>query len=133
MTTAGNAMSVLLVDDEAEFASTLAERLRLRGYEANAVFDGESALKLLEQNKTRENFDVVLLDMLLPGIHGTELLDRIRELCPGLPVVLLTGQAGSQEGVECLSHGVRACLAKPLVLGELLSLFRKLQQEKANA
>ena len=73
------------------------------------------------------------MNMLRPVIHGGVLVRRVRERRPGLAVVLLTGQAGSEDGVEGLRSGARACLAKPLDLGELLVLFGQLQEEKADA
>ena len=113
---------VLIVDDEAEFATTLAERLKLRGYEASVALDGESALKRLES----VHADIVLLDVMLPGMHGIEVLRRIRELKPELPVILLTGQAGAKDGIEGMKQGARGYLGKPVDLGELLEVFASL-------
>lgn len=118
MTTA-QSRTVLIVDDEAEFATTLAERLKLRGYAASVALDGESALKRLEN----EDADIVLLDVMLPGMHGIEVLRRIRERQPDLPVILLTGQAGARDGIEGMKQGARGYLGKPVDLGELLDLF----------
>ena len=108
--------SILLVDDEVEFASTLAERLKLRGYSAAVSPDGENALKRLQS----EHYDLILLDIMLPGMHGIEVLRRIRHERPDLPVILLTGQAGAKDGIEGMKLGARAYLAKPVDIGELL-------------
>ena len=115
-------LAVLIVDDETEFAFTLAERLNLRGYAANVAIDGEKALKFLESEKA----DVVLLDLMLPGMHGIEVLRCIRERRPELPVILLTGQAGAKDGIEGMKQGARGYLGKPVDLGELLDLFATL-------
>lgn len=118
----GKAPAVLLVDDEMEFATTLADRLRLRCYNASVAGDGESALKRVQA----EAFDLVLLDLMLPGMHGLEVLRRIRKSRPELPVVLLTGQAGAKEGIEGMKEGARGYLSKPVDLKELLDLFAEL-------
>lgn len=119
--------SILLVDDEAEFISTLAERLRLRGYSATVALDGESALKILET----EHADLALLDVMLPGMHGIEVLRRIRERLPDLPVILLTGQAGAKDGIEGMKQGAKGYLTKPVDLRELLELFDSIRQSGA--
>lgn len=111
--------AVLLVDDEAEFAATLAERLKLRHFAASVALDGESALKRLET----EHFDLVLLDVMLPGMHGIEVLRRMRALRPDLSVILLTGQAGARDGIEGMKEGAKGYLTKPVDLHELLELF----------
>ena len=121
--------AILLVDDEAEFASTLAERLTLRDFRASVVLDGESALNRLAD----EPFDLVLLDVMLPGMHGIEVLRRIRELRPELPVVLLTGQAGAKDGIEGMKQGAKGYLTKPVDLRELLDLFDSLGKGESDA
>lgn len=114
--------AILLVDDEAEFALTLAERLKLRGYEAEVALDGESALKKVAE----KHFALALLDVMLPGMHGIEVLRRMKEKQPGLPVILLTGQAGAKEGIEGMKEGASAYLSKPVDLHELLNTFGEL-------
>ena len=121
--------AVLLVDDEAEFASTLAERLNLRGFSASVALDGESALARLEE----EDFDLVLLNVMLPGMHGIEVLRRIRESYPALPVILLTGQAGAKDGIEGMKQGAGGYLTKPVDLHELLELAASLGMEADHA
>lgn len=114
-----NRPAILLVDDEAEFASTLAERLILRNFSASVALDGETALKRIAADPV----DLVLLDVMLPGMHGIEVLRRIRETRPELPVILLTGQAGARDGIEGMKQGAKGYLTKPVDLRELLDLF----------
>lgn len=116
--------ALLLVDDETEFVSTLAERLKLRGFSATVAFDGENALQLI----ARGHFDLILLDVMLPGLHGIEVLRRIREQNPALPVILLTGQAGAKHGIEGMKHGAKGYLSKPVDLRELLDLIESLTE-----
>ena len=113
------APSILLIDDEVEFVSTLAERLELRGYSTATVYDGESALVRLSAQPA----DIVLLDVMLPGMHGIEVLRRIRTLFPDIAVVLLTGQAGAKDGIEGMKQGAKGYLSKPVDLSELLELI----------
>ena len=119
MLTQGSGKHILLIDDEVEFAVTLAERLTLRGYAASVAADGEEGLARLEQ----ENFDFVLLDMMLPGIRGLDVLQRIRQKQPNLPVILLTGNAAAKDGIQGMKQGARGYLIKPVDLQELLELI----------
>jgi len=121
--TQNTALSILLVDDEVEFVSTLAERLGLRGYKTTTVHNGEDALVHLSAHPA----DIVLLDVMLPGMHGIEVLRRIRALFPQMPVILLTGQAGARDGIEGMKQGAKGYLSKPVDLSELLELVVNVQ------
>lgn len=120
---------VLVIDDEAEFATTLAERLNLRDFAASVAPDGESALELLERTGARA-VDLVLLDVMLPGMHGIEVLRRIKAMRFDLPVILLTGQAGARDGIEGMKEGAAGYLTKPVDLAELLDLFAELKSQR---
>ena len=130
MTDAQKPLSLLIVDDEQDFALTLAERLELRGFIPGVVFDGASAL---ERVRGGEHFDLVLLDVMLPGMSGLMVLRGMHEMRPGLPVVLLTGNTSSQDGLEGMRQGARACINKPVDLQELLSLFAEIAKENLHA
>lgn len=127
--TESTGLRILLVDDEGEFASTLAERLNLRGFSASVALSGESALERINT----ETFDLILLDMMLPGMHGIEVLRRIRVHDSELPVILLTGQTGVKEGIEGMKEGARGYLTKPVDLRELLDLFVELRAGGSHA
>jgi DNA-binding response OmpR family regulator len=107
---------ILLVDDEKEFVSTLAERLRLRGIQATEANTGEEALRLVET----ESPHVVILDVKMPGMGGLETLRRLKSSQPEIPVILLTGIGTEQEGAEGLSLGAYDVLMKPLQIDELI-------------
>ena len=111
---------ILLVDDEKEFVSTLAERLRLRGIHAVEANSGEEALRLLDA----EPPEVVVLDVKMPGMSGLEVLRRIRSSHPDIPVILLTGIGTEQEGTEGLTLGASDFLMKPLQIDELIKRMR---------
>ena len=111
-----NEWNILLVDDEVEFVTTLAERLDLRGIAARVAHDGESALKAVAEDEPH----VMVLDVMMPGMKGIEVLQRVREQHPAVQVVLLTGQGKTRDGIEGMRHGAFAYLMKPLDIEELI-------------
>ena len=116
-----NEWNVLLVDDEKEFVTTLSERLHLRGVQSRTAFDGQEALRLIEENPPQ----VVVLDMMMPGMGGLEVLERIRRRHPDIPVILLTGHSSTQDGMKGMRLGAFDYLVKPLNIGELIEKIRK--------
>jgi len=114
-------LKVLVVDDEEEFLLTLTQRLRLRGIETQTALDGEEGLRLLEMDQP----DVVILDVLMPGLGGLEVLQRIKLLEPGVPVILLTGKGTSKEGIEGMRLGAFDYLMKPVDVDELIQKIRE--------
>ncbi len=113
-------MRILVVDDEQELVQTLLERLELRGLSAEGVTRGPDALQKLR----RGSFDVVLVDVKMPGMGGLELLREIRRTRPQLAVVLLTGHGSAQLAEEGLRLGASAYLMKPVKLEALLEILR---------
>jgi DNA-binding NtrC family response regulator len=111
-------MRVLLVDDEVEFVSTLSERLNLRNFDAQTATSGEEALMKIDQSPP----DLVLLDMLMPGMNGIEVLKRIKQDHPQIKVILLTGR-GSVDGVQEVREGAYDCLMKPIQIEELMQIM----------
>jgi len=108
--------NILLVDDEVEFISTLAERLELRGINARVTHDGESALREVADEEPQ----VMVLDVMMPGLKGLDVLQRVRESHPKVQVILLTGQGKTRDGIEGMRYGAFAYLMKPLDLEELI-------------
>ncbi|MDR3603961.1 MAG: response regulator [Syntrophaceae bacterium] len=111
-----NGWKVLLVDDEKDFALTLAERLGMRGIQVSTAFSGEEALNLLETYQP----DVMVLDLMMPGMSGSTVLGRVKNLYPNLAVILLTGLSSTAEGVSGISQGAFDFLIKPLQIEELI-------------
>jgi len=114
-------LKILLVDDEEEFVTTLAERLELRGLQARVALNGEAALKMIEADTP----EIVILDVMMPGIGGFEVLRRIKAQHPQLPVILLTGRGSEKEGVKGMQLGAFDYLMKPLNIEELI---KKMQE-----
>lgn len=112
---------VLLVDDEAEFVTTLAERLRLRGIPVRTSTDGEEALRMIETDPPQ----VVVLDVLMPGLGGLEVLKRIKADFRKVKVILLTGQGSTWDGIQGMRMGVFDYLMKPLNINELIEKIRE--------
>lgn len=106
---------VLVIDDEEEFATALAERLKLRGYEARAVFNAEDAVGAVLNNPPQ----VIVLDVKMPGISGIDVFRAVRQIAPGVEVIVLSGHGG----VEVLSKefgGEKVdCAIKPVDFDEL--------------
>ncbi len=112
---------VLLVDDEREFAEALSERLTLRHMNAVVANDGQEALELVEQ----EEPEVMVLDLMLPGLDGMEVLREIKHRHPRVEVVVLTGHGSPQDQRACLEAGAFAYLQKPVEVEELSEVLRR--------
>jgi len=117
---------VLLVDDEEEFVETLAERMRSRGMDVATSGSGVDALQLVED----EDFDVVVLDLKMPGIDRLDALKRIKRRRPDIQVVLLTGYATVEKGVEAIKEGALEFLEKPVDLASLTDAIHKAKATK---
>ncbi|WP_448384084.1 response regulator [Desulfosoma sp.] len=112
---------VLLVDDEREFVTTLGERLEIRGLTVRIAYDGPEALQALEA----EPFDVVVLDVRMPGLSGLEILKRMKTSRPDVPIILLTGHSATRDGIEGMRLGAFDYLMKPIDIDRLLEKMRE--------
>lgn len=112
---------VLLVDDEREFVQTLSQRLKTRNLESSIAYDGEQALDMLQEDVP----DVIVLDLLMPGIDGIETLRRVKRSHPDVEVIILTGHGSDREQAEAEDLGAFAYLRKPVNVNELAQLMRE--------
>ncbi len=110
----------LLVDDEEELVSTLQERLGFRGIEAEFVTKGKDAIHLL----TQQEFDVLVLDIKMPGIGGLELAKIIKEKYPQMPILLITGHGSAGIGLEEIPDAAFECLPKPINIDVLIEKMK---------
>jgi DNA-binding NtrC family response regulator len=122
---------VLIVDDEAHFCRSLLKILNARGIEAFAVNRGEDALEEIARNP----YDVVLLDVKMPGISGIEVLKRMKERGIKAEVIVLSGHASVDTAVEIVKYGAYDYLLKPCDTDELLvkisnAYEQRLEKEK---
>ncbi len=112
--------SILVIDDEAAIRESLEVLLTLEGYSVSMAVDGEEGLRTLEQ----ENFDLVLLDLALPGQSGLELLPQIKERQPELPVIMITAYGTVDNVVEAVRAGAENFVQKPWDNEKLLADIR---------
>ena len=123
-------MRVLVVDDEPAVREALERALRLAGYEVELAADGEEALLRLSLRPAAA--DVVLLDVLMPGLDGVEVCRRLRRLGNGVPVLLLTARDGVDDRVAGLDAGADDYVVKPFALEELFARVRALLRRSGN-
>ena len=110
------ASRILIVEDEKHLAEALAHNLKFEGYETTVVGDGEAALERLAV----EESDLVVLDVMLPGISGFEVCERLREMGNRVPVLFLTARNTDADRLEGLRHGGDDYMTKPFLLEELV-------------
>lgn len=123
--------SILIVQDQDDLRSVLARMLVSRGYDVLAVSRGEEAMEVIESGRP---FDLVITDVGLPGIRGTELAQRVRALLPGTAVMLTTGFGEMvAEPVPETELDVDDVVSKPFTLDELLSRMRRVLDTKRSA
>jgi len=121
-------VSVLIVDDEKEFADSLAERLSLRGFAVRAAYSGEEGLASLGDRSA----EVVLLDLSMPGMGGLETLAQIRSRQgEETEVIVLTGHASVASAIEGMKRGAFDYLEKPVDMGKLVDTIRRAQNRRA--
>jgi len=117
---------MLLVDDEDDFRTTLANRLKLRKIDITDVASGSEAIELVRQ----KSFDVAIIDVKMPGIDGIETLKQIKQLQPDIEIVMLTGHASIESGMEAMKLGAYDYVMKPCDIDELLIKTGEAYQNK---
>ena len=115
-------MRILIVEDERALCDTLAKSLKRKGYETDVCYDGESALEWM----LAEKYDLILLDLNLPGRDGMELLRALRERDRETRVLILSARSRISDKVEGLDCGTNDYLVKPFHLEELEARVRSL-------
>ncbi len=115
---------ILLVDDEEEFVSTLAERIETRGAKVVTATSGQEAIDKIKD----ENFDAIVLDLQMPGMNGIETMKSILEKKPDMQVILLTGYGTIERGVEAVKKGAMDFLEKPI---DIKKLMEKIAEAKS--
>lgn len=119
--------SILLVDDEFKLVQSLTKGLAEEGYTVRSATDGESARGLMNG----ESFDAVVLDWMLPGTSGVDLLAEVRQSGDATPVLLLTARDTVEDRVQGLDAGADDYLVKPFAFEELLARLRALLRRRA--
>ena len=114
-------IKVLLVDDEEEFVTTLAERLQLRNIIPLVATDGNEALRIIDTERP----PVVVVDVMMPVLGGLDVLQQIKSRYPKIQVILLTGRGSAQDGIKGMRLGAFDYLMKPV---KIEGLIRKMNE-----
>lgn len=115
-------MRILIVEDEMELCDTIAEGLKLDGYAVDTCYHGENACELM----LIENYDLVVLDLNLPGMDGMDVLQEVRKVNQEMKVLILSARDGVMDKVKGLDAGANDYLAKPFAFDELEARIRSL-------
>jgi DNA-binding NtrC family response regulator len=114
-------IDLLLVDDDADYRETVARRFVRRGFQVQEATHGEQALQLADLRQ----FDVVVLDLVMPGMSGIQVLEHLKLKHPECEVILLTGQGTIETAVQAMKLGANDFLTKPFPLADLEVLIEK--------
>ena len=117
---------LLFVDDEPALRALMAERLTERGFQVEQADSGERALQLLEQFA----FDVVVTDLRMPGIDGTQVIRAALERYPGIVAIVITGYGTVRDAVEAIKRGAADFVAKPFQFDELMHVLQKALEQR---
>lgn len=117
---------VLLVDDEEDFLSTLSERLVVRGLKVTAVTRGEDAVAKIDE----QTYDLIVLDLAMPGIGGLEALKRIKQKQPDAEIIILSGQGSIKTSIEAMKLGAEDFLQKPVDMADLLQKISDAKEKR---
>ncbi|MEI6831155.1 MAG: response regulator [Candidatus Omnitrophota bacterium] len=113
---------ILIVDDEEAVRDLFSELLKKEGYKTNTCATGEETLELLK----KENFDVVLLDIKLPGVSGLEVLKNIRDSYSNLPVVMITGFGYDEDLISKTKQlGCSGYIGKNMPISQIITTFKQ--------
>lgn len=123
-------MRILLAEDEKELSNALVTILRHNNYSVDAVYDGLSAAEYIENG---DNYDAVILDIMMPKMDGISVLKRIRAGGNAVPVLLLTAKAEVDDRVRGLDSGADDYLTKPFAVKELLARLRSITRRQTQA
>lgn len=128
-------MKLLFIDDEQTFLKYLAKRLVLDGFEVTTTFSGEEGVEAA----SKQDFDVAVVDLQMPGIDGIEVQRRLKDLQPNLPCIVLTGHGSVENALESGKYNAFKFLSKPVDMETLIDTinaaydFRLEQQKQSSA
>ena len=119
--------TVLVVDDEKNIRLTFSETMTQMGFDTRTASNGEEALTKMQGSE----FDLVLLDLRMPGMDGIEVLRRIRERCPKVRVIMITAHGTVESAVEAMKLGAVDFIQKPCTPDEIRELVGKVMEREA--
>jgi len=118
-------MKILLVDDEKEFVSTLAERLAFRGMDAVSVNSGFEALTAMENG----DVDLIVMDLKMSGLNGLETMRKIKERHGDIPFIMITGHCEESDMLAGKDLGATSCMVKPVKIEALLEVIEEIGKQ----
>ena len=120
-------MRILLAEDEREMSNALVAILKHNNYSVDAVYDGAEALDY----GLSENYDAIILDIMMPKMNGIEVLEKLRENGIHTPILMLTAKSQIEDRIHGLDKGADDYLSKPFAMGELLARVRAMSRRKS--
>lgn len=118
------AKKLLIVEDEETFRESLRRVLMQEGYEVDSVGSSEAALKILDE----KNYELIITDIILPGVNGIQLLRKCREKNPSVKFIIITAFASIETAVEAIRNGAFDYLVKPIQHQEIKNTIKKALQ-----
>ncbi len=120
-------VKILVIEDEPKVVAFLKKGLEEQGYDVDAVYDGQIGEKMINN----EDYDLIILDVIIPGINGIELCKRIREKDNQIPILMLTALGTTDDKVEGFDAGADDYLVKPFEFKELLARIKSLTKRSS--
>lgn len=120
-------MRILLAEDEKEMSNALVAILKHNNYSVDAVYNGTDALDY----GLSENYDVIILDIMMPKMNGIEVLEKLRNNGIHTPILMLTAKSQIEDRIAGLDKGADDYLSKPFAMGELLARVRAMSRRKS--
>ena len=120
-------MRILLAEDEEELSNALVAILKHNNYSIDPVYDGEDALDYAMS----DNYDVIILDIMMPKLSGLKVLQKLRKQGINTPILMLTARSEIEDRIEGLDMGADDYLTKPFAMGELLARIRAISRRQA--
>ena len=116
------AKKVLAVDDDPMIRGLLREILTAQGFEVTLAENGPAGLEALNQPELKEGLSLIILDVVMPGLNGLEVLTRVKEgnLAPSIPVIMLTGEARTEDILDGYNRGADYYITKPFTRQQLM-------------
>ncbi|MBI4844343.1 MAG: response regulator [Nitrospirae bacterium] len=118
--------NILIVDDEKQFLDVFSKRLKTRGMKVDTAVNGEDAVN---KAKSKE-FDAIVVDLVMPGMSGIETLKRLKSENKDIDIIVLTGHATVEKGVEAIKAGASDFLEKPVDIDKLMERIGEAQSKK---
>ena len=117
-------VDILIVDDERRYADMLARRFDLRGLTCKVCYNGKTAIDVV----TQEHVAMVLLDLRLPDLYGTEVLVQIKRCRPETAVIILTGHGTEKDREQCMAQGAHSFMNKPMDIDQLVVIMTGIKE-----